>query len=538
MTKAWLQVMSSLAGIWRSQKQTDRPRLVAGMATMPSRAEVFPTAFQSIIGQVDRLYLYLDGFDAIPELVRDNPKVVSILSRDEPDLGCDGKFLGVHREPEPCFYAGVDDDILYPPDFTERLSRELIDLRRRAVVGVHACRLHQEIGSYLNDRDVFDFRAAVRERVEVDAIGTGTLMFDTGFLKPNPRRWTQKNITDLQLAIEAAKNKVPMYRLATKAKFLRALDSRQDDSLYTELRNDDTPHTLLARELQAIRASNSQPAEPVGVRIFATNGILDKRTEHRFAHHRFEDRKTYCALLKSGQKFVSLRDAVEDKGPGLTIDGATVAAANAANLAREFGQEVTLFVNPWQIISGRPYWFSRLDNLLDQIDEREIEWNGRTYDVETYAGKEDFRFDIWIATRKHRSPKQSHILIDDIEKALGRDGHEVPEHLHSLTIEDLRNLQALGVDIQNHSWAYLDPAVSRPEKFAEEFHKAQSWLEETLGVTTTFLTIPYGEYLPHPDFLADSDVICLLQHDHISRGRFSEKLCNRYKLSCANVPSG
>ena len=75
--------------------------IVAGMATMPSRAATFPLALRSILPQVDRLYLYLDGHFEVPEVARGDPRIVSILSRDVPDLRGNGKFLAlslpVHR---------------------------------------------------------------------------------------------------------------------------------------------------------------------------------------------------------------------------------------------------------------------------------------------------------------------------------------------------------------------------------------------------------------------------------------------------------
>src|SRR5215472_15189688 len=98
-----------------------RPRIgqraVAGMATMPSRAATLPVAVHSIIGQVDRLYLYLDGHEEVPKSVRDNSRVIPIFAREEPGLGDGGKFLGLVRERERCLYIGVDDDIVYPPNY-------------------------------------------------------------------------------------------------------------------------------------------------------------------------------------------------------------------------------------------------------------------------------------------------------------------------------------------------------------------------------------------------------------------------------------
>src|SRR5262245_39723919 len=81
-----LSRLSRLAnGMIRRAWISDR-RIVAGMATMPSRASTFPVAFRSIVQQVDRLYLYLDGHQEVPEIARNDPRVIPIFSRDEPKL--------------------------------------------------------------------------------------------------------------------------------------------------------------------------------------------------------------------------------------------------------------------------------------------------------------------------------------------------------------------------------------------------------------------------------------------------------------------
>ena len=59
--------------------------VVAGMATMPSRAATFPLAFASLIRQVDRLYLYLDGHAECPAPARGDPRVVPPLQRATKD---------------------------------------------------------------------------------------------------------------------------------------------------------------------------------------------------------------------------------------------------------------------------------------------------------------------------------------------------------------------------------------------------------------------------------------------------------------------
>jgi hypothetical protein len=249
-------VMPQMRGWLRSRVGR---RVVAGMATMPSRVTTFPLAVGSIIGQVDRLYLYLDGHKEVPECVRYNPRVIPILAGQEPGLGCDGKFLGLTRERKSCLYLGIDDDIVYPPDYVSHLARELAAYGSRAVVGVHGIRLTSPFASYRRDRSVFNFAESLPQRQPVDILGSGTILFDTKTIKFDPRRWKHKNVTDIQVALEAAKVELPMICVARNKGFVRGLEEQQQDSLYAELLKDDSTHTMLACELLALRPSQQRP---------------------------------------------------------------------------------------------------------------------------------------------------------------------------------------------------------------------------------------------------------------------------------------
>src|SRR5262245_46309979 len=95
--------------------------IVAGMATMPSRAATFPHAIRSIIRQVDKLYLYLDGFSECPAPARNDARIVPLFSRDFPNLHANGKLLGLALEKNSCLYVSVDDDIYYFRKFVPSL---------------------------------------------------------------------------------------------------------------------------------------------------------------------------------------------------------------------------------------------------------------------------------------------------------------------------------------------------------------------------------------------------------------------------------
>jgi hypothetical protein len=69
-------------------------RLVAGMATMPTRSHTAPLAIKSLGGQFDKFYLIVNGFQEVPDWT-DIPGVTPVLPKDNRDYGAAGKLLGL-----------------------------------------------------------------------------------------------------------------------------------------------------------------------------------------------------------------------------------------------------------------------------------------------------------------------------------------------------------------------------------------------------------------------------------------------------------
>jgi len=517
--------------IWGHPVPIDNRRLVAGMATMPSRAATFPAAFRSIVHQVDRLYLYLDGHQEVPEAARNDTRVIPIFSRDEPKLGGAGKFLVLIRELEPCLYVGADDDIIYPPNYVAQLYARIKAHGSRVVVGVHGSVLHRPWASYVRDRKVFNFYDSLECEQAVDTLGTGTMMFDTAVLRFDVRRWQQLNMSDLSVAVEAAKSGFPMICVAREKNFLLPLDLNQPDSVFCALEKDDTRQTSRALELLALRAAKKGSLRRMPkIEIFAMHGVTDGVRRDRFQHRNLLEAEQFCAFLRSGSKFVPLADALQGRGRALTIDDATLASARAAKLARQFGHAVTLFINPWHIEFRQPYWFSRLNILLDSVEAPQFSLDGRNFDLTTFDGKSELRTHIKVLMRRHTIPEQNIALIDRIEEQLGVADNEIPLHDHCLDMEDVRELHGIGTDIQTHGWAHLDPLAGNLTQFTDQFHKSRSWLKDRLGINTRFFAPPFGEFLPHLNFLRRNEAVCLLLHNDLPPGSVEDRIVNRITL--------
>ena len=500
------------------------------MATMPSRAPTFPAAFRSILHQVDRLYLYLDGHQEVPEVARNDTRVIPIFSRDEPNLGASGKFLGLIRELEPCLYVSVDDDIEYPPNYVARLHARIKAHGSRVVVGVHGSVLDRPLASYARDRKIFNYAESLEIEQAVDTLGSGTMMFDTAVFRFDVRRWEQLNMSDLSVAVEAVKSGLPMICVARERNFLLPLDRFQPDSVFDAMTKDDSRQTSRALELLALRTAKVKLRRMPKIEIFAMHGVTDGVRRDRFQHRNLLEADHFCAFLRSAPKFVPLADALQGHGRALTIDDATVASARAARLARDFGHAVTLFINPWHIEARQPYWFSRLNTLLDSVEAPKFSLDGRNFDLTTFDGKSELRTHLKTLMRRHTNPEQSIALIDRIEAQLGVASNEIPQHDHCLDIEDVRELHGIGIDIQNHGWTHLDPLAGNLTQFTDQFHKARSWLKDRLAIETRFFASPFGEFLPHLDFLRRNETVCLLLHNDLPPGSVEDSIVNRITL--------
>jgi len=228
----------------------NRPLVVAGMATMPSRRDTFVQALSSILPQVDRLFLFLDRFETLPTIR--HPAVVPLTSQTFGDLRANGKLLGLLMCSPGDLYLTVDNDILYPPDFVERLREGLASGGDRMVVGVHGSVLKPGLTSYWRDRQLAERTSERRMPRRVDVLGTDGAMFSTACLHFDVRSWEHRNMVDLCFALKCARRSLDRIILPRPAGWIRELAVQQPDSISRALQSDDSIQTRLARSLLAL----------------------------------------------------------------------------------------------------------------------------------------------------------------------------------------------------------------------------------------------------------------------------------------------
>lgn len=238
---------------------------IGGMASIPTRAGDLKQVLERIVPQVERLYLFLHGYEAIPAVAR-HSRIVPVLAPADTAFRASGKFYGLLQQTGPCLYFCFDDDILYPPDYVARMTAAILRYGGRAFVGVHGTNYPGTGVSYARDRKGRHFASRLRLDRVIDELGCGTLAFSSELLNIDPRRWPHGDMDDLMLAIEAERNGISRIAIRRPRRWLMPLRQQQPDSLWVRTLADDSRQSAQLVELKTLMGRLPQhepPARPV-----------------------------------------------------------------------------------------------------------------------------------------------------------------------------------------------------------------------------------------------------------------------------------
>lgn len=181
----------------------------------------------------------------------------------------------------------------------------------------------------------------------------------------------------------------------------------------------------------------------------------------------------------------------------LTVDDSTRGGARTCLIARELGHAVTLFLNPSQIISGRDYWFSRFDALVDARRATTAEFEGNAYDLQSLQGLRNFRLTA-RARLVASTESAAHRLLDTLEVLLKAEGAEIPDHARSIGPDEVERLQNAGVRIGSHGWDHQCISSLSPDEQLAQLVETRNWLHEATGCEPQDYAVPFGQHRLDP----------------------------------------
>lgn len=212
-----------------------RPPVIGAVCSIPRRKDVFAKVIERILPQVDKLHVYLDKYEEIPDFLSSDKITISHCADYDIDFRDNAKFLHFDRckqeYPDGFYYFTFDDDIDYPYDYVRHLIHGVEEYNRVAVVGVHGVLLVENPQKYSRQRVVYHFAADdVNSPVLVNNLGTGTVAFWSGaFSSIDPRKWGAGGMVDIDFSITARSEAVPLVCIERHAGWMVPHELSEDD---------------------------------------------------------------------------------------------------------------------------------------------------------------------------------------------------------------------------------------------------------------------------------------------------------------------
>jgi hypothetical protein len=210
-----------------------KEKVIYHMATMPfaRRTEALKEVLPRILPQCDEIHIYLNNFKEIPEFLK-HPKVKTYLSDDHMgDIGDVGKFYLCEKWGKG-YHFTVDDKILYPKDYTEKMIATIEKYKRKVVVSAHGRIFHdRKSTSYYWDCKLFrGCTMGFPDDEFVHELGTGAMAFHRDTLpKFDLSIFDHINMTDIYFSIFLQKLKIPILNPERKNAWIWVSNKHDDN---------------------------------------------------------------------------------------------------------------------------------------------------------------------------------------------------------------------------------------------------------------------------------------------------------------------
>jgi hypothetical protein len=184
---------------------------IASMASVVGRDEMMLDAVSTLYRQCAKLRVYLNRHTDLPSYL-DDPRIEVAWSSDHGDMGDTGKFFWA-EDTTPGPRLVVDDDFIFPTDFTQHMVGKLKHYDCRAMIGVHGIILRQPLlKSYYDPtaRFVNRYVIGLGSDLPVHTVGTGAVCYDPAKFRLALRDFPFNNMADIWVMLAAQRQNIPI----------------------------------------------------------------------------------------------------------------------------------------------------------------------------------------------------------------------------------------------------------------------------------------------------------------------------------------
>jgi len=181
-------------------------KIYFSLSTIPSRASNLELIIPIILEQADLIYVNLVGYLEIPKILNNSKIIVNKFD----EAGSEIRFYNYKDIDEDSYYFTIDDDILYPKDYSKVMIEKMIEYENKVVCCVHGSNIDKNLneGFYKKNRRVFHFRDSLSGDTKVMIVGIGTSCFYKNNVRLNIEDYEIKNMSDVYTSSFLAKQQI------------------------------------------------------------------------------------------------------------------------------------------------------------------------------------------------------------------------------------------------------------------------------------------------------------------------------------------
>lgn len=204
---------------------------IVGIASLPDRENSLTLVINSLLPQVDKVYVALNGHKEIPMALRNLRNVECVILDNS--LSDGAKFYFTSKTDG--YYVAWDDDILAPPNAVETLIAGVN--KYNGLVSFHGKYYIPPITNFKRWAGNYRCLNTVVADVRVNVIGSGCCAFNTNRLSVQVSDFKTRNKADIWLSKITTEQGVPMFVLQHRTGYIQYLSTPKGTTIWETTRD-------------------------------------------------------------------------------------------------------------------------------------------------------------------------------------------------------------------------------------------------------------------------------------------------------------
>lgn len=175
-----------------------------------------------ILNQCDKIFVNMIGYTDIPKILINDKIHLNFLEKG----GSETRFNPYNEIPLDSYFFTIDDDIIYPNNYSEVMIQKMKEYNNKCIICVHGSDidLNQTSGFYKKNRKVFHFTEELKENRVVMIPGVGTSCFYKESFILELSNMKTPNMSDPYIGYFAKKQKMDIISIKRKKMWLEPLN--------------------------------------------------------------------------------------------------------------------------------------------------------------------------------------------------------------------------------------------------------------------------------------------------------------------------